>query len=66
MKHVTCRNTFLKCWVDDVPKFSTLSLITPMLAEKPSDEDQVLNIVLVVLVGEVGIEVAEGLPLETI
>ena len=49
-----------------MPKFSTLSLITPMLAEEPSDEDQVLNIVLVVLVGEVGIEVAEGLPLETI
>ena len=49
-----------------MPKFGALRLIAPVLAEEPSNEDQVLNIVLVVLVGEVGIEVAEGLPLETI
>ena len=60
------RDTFLECWVDDVPKFRSLSLIAPMLAEKPSDEDQILNVVLVVLVGEIGIKVAQSLPLETI
>ena len=66
LNDITSRDTFLECWVDDVPKFSSLGLIAPMLAEKPSDEDQVLYVVLVVLVGEIGIKVAQSLPLETI
>ena len=59
-------DTLLKCRVDDVPKFSSLGLIAPMLAKKPSDENQVLYVVLVVFVSEIGIEVTESLPLETI
>ena len=49
-----------------MPKLSALGLIAPVLAEEPPDEDQVLNVVLVVLVGEVGIKVAESLTLVTI
>ena len=66
LNNIASRDTFLECWVDDVPKFSPLGLIAPMLAQKPSDEDQVLYVVLVVLVGEIGIKVAQSLPLETI
>ena len=58
LKDVARRHTLLQRGVDNVPELSALGLIAPVLAEEPPDEDQVLNVVLVVLVGEVGIKVA--------
>ena len=54
--------TFFKRRVHNVPQFSSLGRVVPVLAQKPADEHEVVHIVLAVQVGKLLIEVADGLP----
>ena len=54
--------TFFECRVHNVPQFSPLSRVVPMLAEEPADKHEVVDIVLAVQVCKLLVEVADGLP----
>ena len=60
-KYILLRNGLLEGWVDDVPQLGALSLIAPVLAEEPSDQRQVFDVVLAVKEGKLAVKVAESL-----
>ena len=61
VEHSIFGNAFVKSWIQNVPELPALGCVIPVFAEKPTDQHQIVNVVLAIDVSKLLVKVADGL-----